>query len=115
MEMMDMLLAKKRSSDRRQWLKITVTAQKFNKGCSNLVASKELKGKTKNEKTTDLIIIAELVISAVMAKDILDKLTVADGFAISLFADDVENARQIAVSKEGIVYAGSRKQVMFMH
>ena len=26
-----------------------------------------------------------------MAKDILDKLTVADGFSISLFADDVEN------------------------
>ncbi|MEL0641444.1 PQQ-dependent sugar dehydrogenase [Pseudoalteromonas aliena] len=44
-----------------------------------------------------------------MAKNILDKLTVAPGFEVSLFADDVENARQIAVSKKGIVYAGSRK------
>ena len=50
-----------------------------------------------------------LLSAPVMAKDILDKLTVADGFSISLFADDVENARQIAVSKRGIVYAGSRK------
>lgn len=46
--------------------------------------------------------------SPVMAKNILDKLTAAPGFEISLFADDVENARQIAVSSRGIVYAGSR-------
>ncbi len=45
----------------------------------------------------------------VMAKDILDKLTVAEGFHVSLFADDVENARQLAVSDNGIVYAGSIK------
>ncbi|TMN94650.1 sorbosone dehydrogenase, partial [Pseudoalteromonas sp. S409] len=44
-----------------------------------------------------------------MAKNILDKLTVAPGFYLIIFADDVENARQIAVSKKGIVYAGSRK------
>lgn len=50
-----------------------------------------------------------LLSAPVMAKDILDKLTVADGFNVSLFADDVENARQIAVSKKDIVYVGSRK------
>jgi len=50
-----------------------------------------------------------LLSAPAMAEDILDKLTVAEGFKVSLFADDVENARQIAVSKKGIVYAGSRK------
>ena len=45
-----------------------------------------------------------LTSAPVMAKNILDKLTVAPGFELSLFADDVENARQIAVSKKGIVY-----------
>lgn len=44
-----------------------------------------------------------------IAKNILDKLTVAEGFNVSLFADDVENAREIAVSDKGIVYAGSMK------
>ncbi|QYJ80490.1 PQQ-dependent sugar dehydrogenase [Shewanella acanthi] len=44
-----------------------------------------------------------------MAKNILDKLTVAEGFEVSLFADDVENARQLAVSDSGIVFAGSIK------
>ncbi|MCG9696682.1 PQQ-dependent sugar dehydrogenase [Shewanella sp. Isolate11] len=43
----------------------------------------------------------------VMAKDILDKLTVADGYNVSLFADDVENARELAISDTGIVYVGS--------
>ncbi|WP_404341011.1 PQQ-dependent sugar dehydrogenase [Pseudoalteromonas mariniglutinosa] len=50
-----------------------------------------------------------MLATPVMAHDILEKLTVADGFTISLFATDVENARQLAVSKRGIVYAGSRK------
>lgn len=44
-----------------------------------------------------------------MAKNILDKLTVAEGFNLSLFADNVDNARAIAVSEKGIVYAGSMK------
>ena len=44
-----------------------------------------------------------------VAVDILKELSVADGFKISLFADDVDNARQLAVSKKGIVYVGSRK------
>jgi hypothetical protein len=55
------------------------------------------------------LLLLGLTTSPAMAKDILDKLTVAPGFEVSLFADDVENARQIAVSNKGIVYAGSRK------
>ncbi|MGO3299492.1 MAG: PQQ-dependent sugar dehydrogenase [Pseudoalteromonas sp.] len=50
-----------------------------------------------------------LISTPVVAKDILSKLTVSDGFQVSLFAKNVENARQIAVSKKGIVYVGSRK------
>ena len=61
------------------------------------------------KKILTSILSLSLLSAPVMAKDILDKLTVTDGFSISLFADDVENARQIAVSKRGIVYAGSRK------
>ena len=54
-----------------------------------------------NKLLTSLLSLS-LLSAPAMAKDILDKLTVADGFSISLFADDVENARQIAVSKRGI-------------
>lgn len=43
------------------------------------------------------------------AANILKELSVVDGFKLSVFADNVENARQIAVSKKGIVYVGSRK------
>lgn len=46
---------------------------------------------------------------AVAAKPDLSRLHVPSGYSISLFADNVENARQIAVSKQGIVYVGSRK------
>ena len=55
------------------------------------------------------VLLLSLISAPAMAKNILDKLSVAPGFELSLFADDVENARQIAVSKKGIVYAGSRK------
>jgi glucose/arabinose dehydrogenase len=47
--------------------------------------------------------------SSVYADDITDKLVAPEGFTVSLFANNVENARQIAVSKKGIVYVGSRK------
>ena len=60
-------------------------------------------------KLFSTLLLLGLISSPVMAKNILDKLTAAPGFEISLFADDVENARQIAVSSRGIVYAGSRK------
>ena len=55
-----------------------------------------------------------LLSAPVMAKDILDKLTVADGFNVSLFADDVENARQIAVSKKALCMLVREKRAMFM-
>lgn len=55
------------------------------------------------------LLVFGLLSTPVLAKDILNKLTVSDGFEVSLFANDVENARQIAVSKKGIVYVGSRK------
>lgn len=60
-------------------------------------------------KLLNALLVLGLVSSPVLAKDILNKLTVRDGFQVSLFANDVENARQIAVSKKGIVYVGSRK------
>lgn len=61
------------------------------------------------KKLLGSLLLLGLTSAPVMAKNILDKLTVAPGFEISLFANDVENARQIAVSKKGIVYVGSRK------
>lgn len=39
---------------------------------------------------------------------VLEQLSAPDGFSIEIFAADVPNARQLAVSPTGIVYAGSR-------
>ena len=50
-----------------------------------------------------------LLSTPLAAKEIIQELSVADGFSINIFASDVENARQLAVSKKGIVYVGSRK------
>ncbi len=60
-------------------------------------------------KLLTLIISLGLLSTPVGAANILTELSVAQGFEVSIFADDVENARQIAVSKKGIVYVGSRK------
>lgn len=38
----------------------------------------------------------------------LEKLQVPPGFVIEVYADDVPNARQLALGADGIVYAGSR-------
>ncbi|TRY31420.1 PQQ-dependent sugar dehydrogenase [Aliiglaciecola sp. M165] len=38
----------------------------------------------------------------------LDKLSLPDGFSISVYAENVKNARQMAIGKTGIVYVGSR-------
>ncbi|GAC16042.1 PQQ-dependent sugar dehydrogenase [Aliiglaciecola lipolytica] len=38
----------------------------------------------------------------------LEKLTLPDGFKIEVYAQDVTNARQMALGKTGIVYVGSR-------
>jgi len=42
------------------------------------------------------------------AQQILENLQVPEGFSISVFADDVPNARQMAMGTNGIIYAGSR-------
>ena len=42
------------------------------------------------------------------AQQILEKLQTPDGFIVSIFADDVPNARQMAMGGDGIIYAGSR-------
>lgn len=39
----------------------------------------------------------------------LNHLRVPDGFTLSLFAENIDNARQLAESEAGIVYAGSRR------
>ncbi|WP_440054040.1 PQQ-dependent sugar dehydrogenase [Pseudoalteromonas sp. T1lg65] len=44
-----------------------------------------------------------------IAEDILPRLSVPAGYKISYFAKDVDNARQMAVGKDGTVYVGSRK------
>ncbi|MDH5434937.1 MAG: sorbosone dehydrogenase family protein, partial [Gammaproteobacteria bacterium] len=38
----------------------------------------------------------------------LEQLNLPDGFKISYFAKDVENARQMALSDNGVIYVGSR-------
>lgn len=52
---------------------------------------------------------AVLLSSQALASDILSRLVVPDGYKVSYFAKDVENARQMAVGKDGTVYVGSRK------
>jgi glucose/arabinose dehydrogenase len=42
------------------------------------------------------------------ARETLKKLNLHDGFAIEIYADDVPDARQLALGENGIVYAGSR-------
>lgn len=41
-------------------------------------------------------------------QQVLDKLRLAEGFSIETYASDVSNVRQMVLSNEGIVYAGSR-------
>ncbi|QFU04060.1 Glucose / Sorbosone dehydrogenase [Pseudoalteromonas sp. THAF3] len=47
--------------------------------------------------------------SSAMATDITDRLSVPAGFTIEPYALNVDNARQLAISENGVVYAGSRK------
>lgn len=45
-----------------------------------------------------------------MAADLpVESLTVPDGFTVSVFADQVDNARQMAQADDGTVFVGSRK------
>lgn len=57
-----------------------------------------------------LLILLFCVVSPVsLAKSLLESLSLPAGYEISYFAKDVDNARQMAVSKNGVVYVGSRK------
>ena len=40
-------------------------------------------------------------------KSVLERLKVPKGFSISVYADDLQNARQMAISPNGVVYVGS--------
>ncbi len=42
-------------------------------------------------------------------QNVIDQLKVADGFKITLFADQVENARSMTLAEKGVVFIGSRK------
>lgn len=42
------------------------------------------------------------------AQQILEKLNLPEGFSAEIFADNVSNARQLAIGDNGTVYAGSR-------
>lgn len=54
-----------------------------------------------------LLLVLLLGINTAHAATSLTHLKVPPGFKISLFADDITNARQMAVSASGIVYVGS--------
>ncbi len=51
-----------------------------------------------------------ILFTATATADVVDRLSVPKGFKISLFADDVKNARQMALSDSGIIYVGSFKE-----
>lgn len=39
----------------------------------------------------------------------LDKIQLPQGFSIDIYADNIENARQMALGDKGTVFVGSRK------
>lgn len=43
------------------------------------------------------------------AQNIIQKLNSPDGFSVEIFADNIPNARQLALGANGTIYAGSRK------
>ncbi len=47
--------------------------------------------------------------SSKSGQQILPKLQLPDGFKADIFADQVPNARQLAIGKNGIIFAGSRE------
>jgi len=50
------------------------------------------------------------LVTTVTAKPLpLDQISLPDGFVISVFADQVENARQLARGDQGVIFAGSRR------
>ncbi len=63
-------------------------------------------------KTSTLALSALLTVPACFAErssEQLGKIELPPGFTIHIFAEGVENARQLAVGDDGVVFAGSRK------
>lgn len=58
---------------------------------------------------TLLTLFASLLSSTAQCAIQLEKLKLPAGYQISVFANDVKNARQMAISEHGIVFAGSRE------
>ncbi|WHI49489.1 PQQ-dependent sugar dehydrogenase [Microbulbifer sp. MLAF003] len=54
-----------------------------------------------------ILLISLLLSSVVQAEITLEQLKVPDGFELSYFAEDVETARQLALSESGTVFSGS--------
>jgi len=54
------------------------------------------------------LFLTKSVIASGVSQSDLAKLSLPTGYSISVFADSVKNARQMAVSEKGIVYVGSR-------
>ncbi|GLS85021.1 PQQ-dependent sugar dehydrogenase [Paraferrimonas haliotis] len=60
--------------------------------------------------TRFLLIFVLTYSSALAASDLpLDTITLPDGFKIEVFVDDIENARQMALGDEGMLFVGSRR------
>jgi len=61
-------------------------------------------------KHTNGLILLCLMASTANAQQLpLDQIKLPDGFAINVFADQVENARQLARGDQGVIFVGSRK------
>lgn len=58
--------------------------------------------------TAWLAIILSSPLQATEKSTILDKIKLPEGFTISLFSDNVPNARSMALSKDGTVFVGTR-------
>ncbi|MBQ4849609.1 sorbosone dehydrogenase family protein [Pseudoalteromonas sp. MMG012] len=56
-----------------------------------------------------ILILLSCLLAPLSSAQILDNLSLPSGYEISYFAQGVDNARQMAVSANGIVYVGSRK------
>ena len=54
-------------------------------------------------------LVASLFVSSATIALPLEKLTLPEGFDISVYADDVTNARQMALGANGVVFVGSRR------
>ncbi len=63
---------------------------------------------TRRALTTSLLLAAASLAGA--AELPLDALSLAPGFRISVYADDVPNARQLAQAPDGTLFAGSREE-----